>query len=226
MYRIGFRIEPRDRTGFAHLFEHMMFQGSEHVPKFEHVQHRQRERRDAERIHALRSHELLRGDAVQRARAGDVARGRPDALAEDHAGDAEEPAGRRQRRGPRQRAQPAVRRVRVARAAAEGEHQLVQRAQLLRRSVRPQGGEHRRCEEVLRHLLRAEQRRPRRLRRHDGRRGDEAGGEAFRRDPAAAAAAASGHQGAAADRGEELHRERQARAHAGASPSAITCRIG
>jgi len=37
MYRIGFRIEPRDRTGFAHLFEHMMFQGSEHVAKFEHV---------------------------------------------------------------------------------------------------------------------------------------------------------------------------------------------
>src|SRR5215471_4791967 len=23
-YGIGFRIEPRDRTGFAHLFEHMM----------------------------------------------------------------------------------------------------------------------------------------------------------------------------------------------------------
>src|SRR5262245_36522765 len=37
MYRIGFRIEPRNRTGFAHLFEHMMFQGSEHVSKFEHV---------------------------------------------------------------------------------------------------------------------------------------------------------------------------------------------
>src|SRR6266852_2598178 len=37
MYRIGFRIEPKDRTGFAHLFEHMMFQGSEHVGKFEHV---------------------------------------------------------------------------------------------------------------------------------------------------------------------------------------------
>ncbi|HEX7140491.1 MAG TPA: pitrilysin family protein [Vicinamibacterales bacterium] len=37
MYRIGFRIEPKGRTGFAHLFEHMMFQGSEHVSKFEHV---------------------------------------------------------------------------------------------------------------------------------------------------------------------------------------------
>jgi zinc protease len=37
MYRIGFRIEPKGRTGFAHLFEHMMFQGSEHIGKFEHV---------------------------------------------------------------------------------------------------------------------------------------------------------------------------------------------
>jgi predicted Zn-dependent peptidase len=37
MYRIGFRIEPKNRTGFAHLFEHLMFQGSEHVAKFEHV---------------------------------------------------------------------------------------------------------------------------------------------------------------------------------------------
>ena len=37
MYRIGFRIEPKSRTGFAHLFEHLMFQGSEHVGKFEHV---------------------------------------------------------------------------------------------------------------------------------------------------------------------------------------------
>ena len=37
MYGIGFRTEPKDRTGFAHLFEHLMFQGSEHVGKFEHV---------------------------------------------------------------------------------------------------------------------------------------------------------------------------------------------
>jgi predicted Zn-dependent peptidase len=34
-YGIGFRVEPRDRTGFAHLFEHMMFQGSKNLPKFE-----------------------------------------------------------------------------------------------------------------------------------------------------------------------------------------------
>jgi predicted Zn-dependent peptidase len=34
-YNIGFRIEPRDRTGFAHLFEHMMFQASENLGKME-----------------------------------------------------------------------------------------------------------------------------------------------------------------------------------------------
>lgn len=32
-YGIGFRIEPKERTGFAHLFEHLMFQGSKHAPK-------------------------------------------------------------------------------------------------------------------------------------------------------------------------------------------------
>jgi predicted Zn-dependent peptidase len=36
-YNIGFRIEPRDRTGFAHLFEHMMFQGSSNLGKNEFV---------------------------------------------------------------------------------------------------------------------------------------------------------------------------------------------
>ena len=34
-YKIGFRIEPRDRTGFAHLFEHMMFQGTPNLGKIE-----------------------------------------------------------------------------------------------------------------------------------------------------------------------------------------------
>ena len=36
-YNIGFRIEPRDRTGFAHLFEHMMFQGSGNLGKMEFI---------------------------------------------------------------------------------------------------------------------------------------------------------------------------------------------
>lgn len=36
-YNIGFRLEPKDRTGFAHLFEHMMFQGSENLGKMEFI---------------------------------------------------------------------------------------------------------------------------------------------------------------------------------------------
>ena len=36
-YKIGSRLEPRGRSGFAHLFEHLMFQGSANVPKMQHV---------------------------------------------------------------------------------------------------------------------------------------------------------------------------------------------
>src|SRR5713226_5937280 len=32
-YGIGFRLEPEGRSGFAHLFEHMMFEGTPVVPK-------------------------------------------------------------------------------------------------------------------------------------------------------------------------------------------------
>ncbi|HYV84372.1 MAG TPA: pitrilysin family protein [Patescibacteria group bacterium] len=33
VYHVGFRLEPKGRTGFAHLFEHMMFEGSPDAPK-------------------------------------------------------------------------------------------------------------------------------------------------------------------------------------------------
>ena len=38
-YDVGSRNEVRGRSGFAHLFEHMMFQGSENVGKAEHFQY-------------------------------------------------------------------------------------------------------------------------------------------------------------------------------------------
>lgn len=38
-YHVGSKNERADRTGFAHLFEHMMFQGSENVGKAEHFTH-------------------------------------------------------------------------------------------------------------------------------------------------------------------------------------------
>jgi zinc protease len=36
MYHVGSKNERPGRTGFAHLFEHLLFQGSGHVPKGEH----------------------------------------------------------------------------------------------------------------------------------------------------------------------------------------------
>jgi zinc protease len=36
-YHVGSKNEKPGRTGFAHLFEHLMFEGSEHIPKGEHI---------------------------------------------------------------------------------------------------------------------------------------------------------------------------------------------
>ena len=38
-YHTGSKDEPRDRRGSAHMFEHMMFKGTTHVPPEEHVRH-------------------------------------------------------------------------------------------------------------------------------------------------------------------------------------------
>lgn len=35
LYKVGSRNDPPGRTGFAHLFEHLMFAGSENVPSFD-----------------------------------------------------------------------------------------------------------------------------------------------------------------------------------------------
>jgi len=39
LYDVGFRSEPEGRTGFAHLFEHLMFQGSENLEKLAHFRY-------------------------------------------------------------------------------------------------------------------------------------------------------------------------------------------
>ncbi|HEX2903276.1 MAG TPA: pitrilysin family protein [Jatrophihabitans sp.] len=39
VYDVGFRSEPQGRTGFAHLFEHLMFQGSANLDKLEHFRY-------------------------------------------------------------------------------------------------------------------------------------------------------------------------------------------
>ena len=39
VYDVGIRSEPQGRTGFAHLFEHLMFQGSENLEKLAHFRY-------------------------------------------------------------------------------------------------------------------------------------------------------------------------------------------
>ena len=39
LYKVGSRNEQADKTGFAHLFEHLMFSGSTHIEDYDkHVQ--------------------------------------------------------------------------------------------------------------------------------------------------------------------------------------------
>ena len=35
MYHVGSKHEDPDKTGLAHFLEHMMFEGSKHIPKFD-----------------------------------------------------------------------------------------------------------------------------------------------------------------------------------------------
>ena len=74
-YHVGPANEEPGRTGFAHLFEHMMFQGSKHVPADQHIKLLEGAgASDSEWHHRFRSHELLRDRARESTRARVVAR--------------------------------------------------------------------------------------------------------------------------------------------------------
>ena len=79
-YHVGSGNERPGRTGFAHLFEHVMFEGSMHVPEGD-VRHLARgRRRQQQRLDHQRPHQLLHRRAGQRARAGAVPRVRSHGL--------------------------------------------------------------------------------------------------------------------------------------------------
>ncbi len=156
IYNIGFRVEPKGRTGFAHLFEHMMFQGSANVKKMQHVCADAGSRRRRQRLDTFRLHELFRVAAGERTRARAVPRSGSDAIARRDRREPQEPAERRQRRSACQRAQPAPRRVRLDRDLGARQHQLAQRARLLRQARRARGRHARRCAGLLQDVLRAQ----------------------------------------------------------------------
>ena len=118
-YDVGSRHEPDGQTGFAHLFEHLMFEGSVNVAEDRAHEADPGRRRLAQRHHQPGPDQLLRDGPGRAPGAGALAGGRPDGRpgAGADPGDAGQPA-----RGGEERAPPALReravRRRLAAAAA------------------------------------------------------------------------------------------------------------
>ena len=101
-YHVGSAREKPGRTGFAHLFEHLLFEGSKNVKEGEFDTLARGRRRQQQRIDDDGSHELLRDDAVERARSRAVPRIGSHGLParRRHAEARRRPARRRQERAP------------------------------------------------------------------------------------------------------------------------------
>ena len=164
-YNIGFRIEPKDRTGFAHLFEHMMFQGSENLGKMEFIKLVQSNGgilNGSTRFDFTNYFEVVPAHALETALWAEADRMKGLAINADNLKNQQEVVKNEVRVNVLN--QP-VRRLPLARPAAVRQRQLVQRAQLLRRPEGPRRGDARGRRELLQDVLRAEQRGARRRRR-------------------------------------------------------------
>ena len=97
-YDVGSRNEGEGQSGFAHLFEHMMFQGSRHVPKGKHFQIVAARGGTLKWDHERRPNQLFRDGASQRARASALVGSRSNAMAQCIAGELGQSTSRRKRR--------------------------------------------------------------------------------------------------------------------------------
>ncbi len=174
-YNIGFRIEPKDRTGFAHLFEHMMFQGSQHLGKNEFiglVESNGGILNGSTRFDFTNYFEIVPSHTVETMLWGEADRMRGLNITQENLTNQQGVVKNEVKVNVLN--QP-LRRLSLAGSAAGRQHQLVQRPQLLRRSRASRRGDACRRAAVLQDVLRAEQRRPGGDRRHrhraDARRG-------------------------------------------------------
>ena len=115
-YHVGSKNERKGRTGFAHLFEHMMFRGSKNVGPEEHMRFI-REAGGPSTPTRLRSDRVLADRAVQLSRARDLARGGSHGLARRQRGELQEGARGRQGRAAAALREPAVRDARRKRSS-------------------------------------------------------------------------------------------------------------
>ena len=77
-YRVGSKDDPAGRSGFAHLFEHLMFKATQEHPGRDLRPADRGRGRLQQRLHLRRLHRLLRGRPGQPPGAAAVRRGRPD----------------------------------------------------------------------------------------------------------------------------------------------------
>ncbi len=148
-YRIGFRVEPRDRTGFAHLFEHMMFQGSRNLGKMEWIKLVQQNGgilNGSTRFDFTNYYEILPANKLETMLWAEADRMRGLA---DQRRQSQESTRRGRQRSQGECDQPSVWRIPLARYAAVREHKLVQRSQFLRRFEGHRGGNLARCQQFF-----------------------------------------------------------------------------
>ena len=86
-YDVGIRSEPEGRTGFAHLFEHLMFQGSASLGKMEHITYVQSSGgtlNGSTRLDYTNYYEALPSNALERALFLEADRMRSPAVTEEN----------------------------------------------------------------------------------------------------------------------------------------------
>ena len=130
-YKIGFRLEPQGRSGFAHLFEHMMFQGSANAPKMQHIKLINSSGgvlNGSTSYDVTNYYEAVPSNALERVLWLEADRMRALKVDDENL---QQPARRREGRSSRQRHEPALRRISLAGHAAGRISQLGQRAQFL-----------------------------------------------------------------------------------------------
>ena len=167
-YHVGSANEKPGRTGFAHLFEHLMFEGSKHVKEGQFDTLLEARRRRQQRVDVERPHQLRHRRAVERARARAVPRVRSHGVPPRHdaARTGQQPARRRQ-----ERAAPELREPPYGMASIELDKMLWPPNHpynwpvigYMEDLTAATSGRRRR---VLQEVLRASQRQPRRRRRH------------------------------------------------------------
>ncbi len=185
IYHVGMRLEPKNRTGFAHLFEHLMFEGTPNAPEgvFDKVitggggRNNGSTRADFTNYieiaptSALESMLWLEADRMK--------------TLDFNARDAEEPAGRGEGGDPRQRQEPALRRLHVDRHRPARLPEVGEQPRRLRQLQGPRERQPGRRARLPPRLLRPQQRRAVHCRRRHPGAGLRAGAEVFRRHPRA-----------------------------------------